>query len=55
MRCQAVRGYQVKGYGDGSLPVGFRSRGVVVNFDLGNGFRDLGPSNGGARDPAHGV
>ena len=22
------------------------SRGVVVNFDLGNGFRDLGPATG---------
>ena len=30
-------------------------RGVVVNFDLGDGFRDLGPSNGGACAPAHGV
>ena len=24
------------------------TRGVVVNFDSVNGFRDLGPSNGGA-------
>jgi len=31
------------------------SRGVVVNFDWGNGFRDLGPSNGGACAPAHDV
>jgi len=32
-----------------------RSRDVVVNFDLGNGFRDLVPSNGGACGLAHGV
>ena len=29
------------------------SHGVVVNFDLGDGFRDLGPSNGRACAPAH--
>ena len=28
---------------------------VVVNFDVGNGFRDLGPSNGGACAPVAGT
>jgi len=28
---------------------------VVVNFDLGDRFQDLGPSNGGACAPVHGV
>jgi len=38
-----------------TVTIASERRGVVVKFDLGNGFRDLGPSNGGACVPAHGV